>query len=279
MVEAVHIVSKSNGTDRSQLSRPTHCPETLVSLGDSLRRRSEGSDTLNAVVYHAQLAGAWEKQYQEPAFQARLLVLEKCLPDDLQRQEWLDAGCGPGTLTRWLAGRGCHVLGVDAAEDMIAVARKLSTGSKLIEFERIETIADLPFSNESRDGILCSSVLEYLPDPERCLAEFARVLRSDGRLIVTVPNRNSLIRRGHKLLRRAGRLVGRQWFKYLAYSHNDYIARDFGELLKDFGFLTNRMIPFGVWGESLLAFCCTRKSSGSSHSLADPCERSLSRGH
>lgn len=247
--------------------------------GTVLRSPVEGSDALNAVAYHAQLAGTWEAQYQQSAFQTRLLVLESCLPDDIQEQKWLDAGCGSGTLTRRLAERGCHVLGVDAAEDMIAVARMLSAGSKRTEFERIGTIADLPLSNESLDGILCSSVLEYLHDPERCLAEFARVLRSDGLLIVTVPNRNSLIRRGQTLVRRLGRLVGRQWFKYLAYSHNDYTARAFGELLKDSGFLTERTIPFGVWGDSLLAFCCTRKSTNSRHSVPDPGERSSSRGH
>jgi len=241
-----------------------------------LNQRLDGREALDAVAYHAQLASTWEQQYQQSPFRARLSVLEDCLPDNLCEQEWLDAGCGSGTLTRRLAERGCRVLGVDAADDMITVARRLSTGSERIHFERIHTIADLPLPNESLDGIVCSSVLEYLPDPAGCLAEFARVLRSDGRLFVTVPNRSSLIRRLHILIRSVGRLIGKQWFKYLDYSNNAYTETSFRKLLEDRGFLTERMIPFGVWGTSLLAFCCTRKPIGSRHSCDSTDQPSVS---
>ncbi len=36
----------------------------------------------------------------------------------------LDAGCGAGRMTRYLAGRGCSVEGVDLSPGMIAVARR-----------------------------------------------------------------------------------------------------------------------------------------------------------
>ena len=45
----------------------------------------------------------------------------------------------------------------------------------------------LPFRDGSFDTLLSLEVLEHVPDPDRCLAEFARVLGPGGRLLVSVP--------------------------------------------------------------------------------------------
>jgi SAM-dependent methyltransferase len=47
--------------------------------------------------------------------------------------------------------------------------------------------ARLPLADESVDTILCTEVMEHVPDPERTVAEFARVLRPGGTLITTAP--------------------------------------------------------------------------------------------
>jgi SAM-dependent methyltransferase len=49
------------------------------------------------------------------------------------------------------------------------------------------SLAALPFSSEAFDGILCTQVLEHVPDPGRVLSELARVLKAGGRLFLTVP--------------------------------------------------------------------------------------------
>lgn len=46
----------------------------------------------------------------------------------------------------------------------------------------------LPFQDSSMDMIICSEVLEHLINPNLALNEFYRVLKSEGILIVTVPN-------------------------------------------------------------------------------------------
>src|SRR5271163_2747577 len=80
----------------------------------------------DAVAYHRDLAAGWEQRYQKPAFRARLRAFQECLAGhDLHGQEWLDAGCGSGTMARYLAEAGASVLGVDAAEEMITMAREL----------------------------------------------------------------------------------------------------------------------------------------------------------
>jgi 2-polyprenyl-6-hydroxyphenyl methylase/3-demethylubiquinone-9 3-methyltransferase len=232
----------------------------------------------DAVSYHRELAVGWEQRYAKPAFKARLRVFGECLAGyDLHGQHWLDAGCGSGTLARYLAEAGARVLGVDAAEEMIATARELASHdiekkdehSERLCFEQVATIAHLPLGDQSLDGILCSSVLEYVADPAACLSEFARVLRPGGLLIVSVANRNSFARKIQVSTHRLGRLFGQRWCAFLDYSHNEFAAAEFRVLLKQHGLATKKVIPFGSpiphwlqrreFGGSLLAFCAVRE--------------------
>jgi ubiquinone/menaquinone biosynthesis C-methylase UbiE len=232
----------------------------------------------DAVSYHRELAVGWEQRYDKPSFKARLQVFEECLAGyDLHGKNWLDAGCGSGTLARYLAEAGARVLGVDAAEEMIATARELAgqnikkadEHSERLHFEHIATIAHLPLGDQSLDGILCSSVLEYVADPAVCLAEFARVLRPGALLFVSVANRNSVVRKIQVGTHGLGRLFGQSWCAFLDYSHHEYTAAEFRVLLNQHGFATKKVIPFGSpipqwlqrrkFGGSLLAFCAVRE--------------------
>ena len=204
---------------------------------------------LDAISYHDRLANNWERRYEKASFRARLVALAECLDgEDLSGTGWLDAGCGTGTLSRWLAERGCAVLGVDAAPQMINIAAMLanSRGSHgQLRFQHVETIARLPLDSHSADGILCSSVLEYVPDPEACLTEFARVLRPGGILVVSVPNAHSVIRRTQITCNRVAQLLGKEWVAYLRYSKNQYSRSEFERMLMDRGLRLDRTVLFG----------------------------------
>ncbi len=204
---------------------------------------------LDAITYHDQLAGTWEQRYQKPSFKARLAVVSECLQGrDLSGTEWLDAGCGTGTLSRWLADQSCTVLGVDAAPSMINAAVTLASSAAdcgPLRFQLVETIARLPLNSHSADGVLCSSVLEYVPDPEACLTEFARVLRPGGILLVSLPNAGSLIRRSQIGYNRLGQFFGRNWVVYLSHSKNQYSSSQFERVLLNRGFGLDRALPFG----------------------------------
>lgn len=55
---------------------------------------------------------------------------------------------------------------------------------------RIDIVSDIvamPLENEAFDAVLCTEVLEHVPDPPRALDEMARVLRVGGVMIVTTP--------------------------------------------------------------------------------------------
>lgn len=203
----------------------------------------------DAVAYHGSLAADWEQRYRKRAFRARESVLRKCLAGrQLPDQVWLDAGCGTGTLSRWLADRGCQVLGLDASPEMIAAAKEVTKSygdSDRLRFELIDTIEHINLENASVDGLLCSSVLEYVSDPKACLAEFARVLKPGGALLVSMPNRHSLVRQVQLACHQLGSLMGAQWMKFLDYSRQQYTRGEFEELLSQTGFDLEKALPFG----------------------------------
>lgn len=97
----------------------------------------------------------------------------------------VDYGCGPGGLALELArrvGERGRVIGLDINPDFLTRTRALAAAQGLDE--RIDTLAlageRIPLEDSSADRIVCKNVLEYVPDPERTIAEFHRVLRPGG---------------------------------------------------------------------------------------------------
>jgi len=210
----------------------------------------------DAVRFHNELARKWEEKYNKDSFAERQRVLSECLHDiGLVATTWLDAGCGTGTLSRLLARKGCTVEAVDGAPEMVSVARTLHhqvSGSLRIDYRVVSTIEKLPFSDNYFDGILCSSVLEYVRNPAACLVEFRRVLKSQGTLLVSVPSAYSIVRMFLKLAYRCTAALGRPWPEYFSISTHEYSAGGFTKLLLSQGFQADKVVCFGMLGHSLL---------------------------
>ena len=125
--------------------------------------------------------------------------------------ELLDAGMGAGRLCAELAVLDWRVSGVDASAEMVEAARaRLPEARARLHHGRIES---LPFASESFDVVTATGVLEYADVPA-ALRELHRVLRQNGRAVVSYPNPHAiygiwktrlwypLVRSGKRLLRR-----------------------------------------------------------------------------
>lgn len=96
----------------------------------------------------------------------------------------LDAGCGEGWLARACAQRGAQVAGVDLCPEFIQSARDASNGHAGNPSYELGDIRDLPLPDQSADVVVSSHVLNDIPDLDAAIREFARVLRSSGRLVI-----------------------------------------------------------------------------------------------
>jgi SAM-dependent methyltransferase len=98
----------------------------------------------------------------------------------------LDAGCGVGYGTAHLARSAANVVGVDISEETIEYAQERYRTAD-VDFEVMD-LAALQLPDRSFDVVVAFEVIEHVPEPERVLAELARVLRDDGTLLVSTPH-------------------------------------------------------------------------------------------
>jgi 2-polyprenyl-3-methyl-5-hydroxy-6-metoxy-1,4-benzoquinol methylase len=100
-------------------------------------------------------------------------------------QSILDVGCGEGVLTeRWAQRLGEKpVVGLDLPDAKLE-AEWAARRRENLEFRTFDG-GDLPFADGSFDLVAATEVLEHVPDPERTLAEMARV--AARHLLVSVP--------------------------------------------------------------------------------------------
>ncbi len=98
----------------------------------------------------------------------------------------LDYGCGNGEILRELRGinSGARYIGVDVSETALATARAVLPEAT---FHQVSDGDRVPVSAASVDFIFSSEVIEHVYDTEVVFAEFARLLRQSGRVLITTP--------------------------------------------------------------------------------------------
>lgn len=109
--------------------------------------------------------GAFVAELGEAAFE---------LLDARSGERILDVGCGEGTLTKKIMGRGASVLGIDSSPEMIAAARAHGVDALLMD------VADMPFTGEF-DAAFSNATLHWVLQKEQAARAIFRALKRGGR--------------------------------------------------------------------------------------------------
>jgi ubiquinone/menaquinone biosynthesis C-methylase UbiE len=119
----------------------------------------------------------------------------------------LDVGTGPGIVAFQLAELGHDVTGVDLSDGMLSEAKKNAKGYGLdVTFKKGDA-QDLPFPDAAFDAVVSRWVLWTLPDPERALKEWQRVVKPGGKIVYIDGNWHSDLVNSRK--RKAWYYIGR----------------------------------------------------------------------
>jgi SAM-dependent methyltransferase len=98
----------------------------------------------------------------------------------------LDVGCwgGDGLARMEAAGRFRELYGVDLVPASVEKARSRGVRAEVVDLN----LQGLPYSDGYFDAVTCLAVVPQVFDPERAVAELARVLRPEGQLVLSVSN-------------------------------------------------------------------------------------------
>lgn len=110
-------------------------------------------------------------------------------PDALKGLRILDIGCGGGLLCEPLARMGAEVVGADAGETNIEVAKLHASQSGLNIDYRATTAEALAEAGETFDVVLNMEVVEHVSDVDLFLTACANMVRNDGLMLIATINR------------------------------------------------------------------------------------------
>lgn len=176
-------------------------------------------------------------------------ALEPDIPELVGFPRWadrdvLEAGCGIGTDAVQFVRAGARYTGVDFSPTALELARQRPelAGADLVH----ASVVQLPFADATFDLVYSNGVIHHVPETQRAIHEFHRLLRPGGTAIVMVYHRSSLnfyasimvVRRalaGLLLLPEADRVVARVTGEPLDVlrGHRDLLARHGRRYLTD----------------------------------------------
>lgn len=104
----------------------------------------------------------------------------------------LDAGSGPGNLSRMLTAPGRIVVGSDLGFDALQRGNRIGSATdRPIRYVQADSYR-LPFADAVFDSVVSSEVTEHLDNPPAAFAEYYRVLKPGGACFISTPYRERI---------------------------------------------------------------------------------------
>src|SRR5438093_4344291 len=122
----------------------------------------------------------------------------------------LDIGCGTGDYLAAMSALGWQCFGCEVSEAALSVARRKLPQATLYH----GTLDEIPLERDSFEAVTLWHTLEHLEDPLKALKRIRDLLVSDGRLLVAVPNIDSL----------EAKVLGRRWLEMDIPGHLFYFS-------------------------------------------------------
>jgi SAM-dependent methyltransferase len=118
-------------------------------------------------------------------------------------QAVVDLGTGTGSLARGFARQGCHVIGIDPAEEMLQAARELDASARVSVEYRVARAEGTGLPASSSDVVAAGQCWHWFDRP-RAAAECARILKADGILVIAhfdwIPLAGNMVRATEELI-------------------------------------------------------------------------------
>lgn len=104
----------------------------------------------------------------------------------------VDVGCGDGGFIGFVASRGAEVIFIDQDEAKLARTEARIKSSRARAYRAIVSDCDpIPLEDGVGDLVICTEVLEHVPDPVKFLDEVIRVAKPGAQLLISVPDSRS----------------------------------------------------------------------------------------
>ena len=139
----------------------------------------------NKSYFYNDFAGQFDSQMNMYDTNKRLhIIFNQLLPKSLKNKSILDAGCGTGWFSKKAEEKGAKVISLDIGYNLLKIVRN-KCNCHLVN----GSLINLPMADNSFDIVICTEAIEHTTNPEFAFNELCRILRKNGILILTVPNK------------------------------------------------------------------------------------------
>lgn len=140
---------------------------------------------------YSQAAATYDAEPNSVLFTETGVVL--AMLDLRKNDSLLDAACGTGKYVQAGLKTGAACVGLDFAGKMLAIAAGKCPGGRFLNHDLMAL--PLPFAYGAFTGIVLAHALWHIAGPDALFAEFARLLRRGGRLVVSVTHPEASFKR------------------------------------------------------------------------------------
>lgn len=123
----------------------------------------------------------WQRSYVK---RVKDYMLEK----DFRKKKLLDIATGSGYIAIEMARLGMKVIACDFSSQAIKNLKEVKKKNGLKNLKLIECFAeDIPLKSGTIDYIVANAILEHIPEEEKAIEKWKRLLKSGGKMFITAP--------------------------------------------------------------------------------------------